>query len=348
VPSAKALVTLRAGGGLPPVFFIHPSGGSVHWYDELARLLGRGGRPVYGLQARGLNGDEELHTRIEEMAEYYIEAMRSVQPEGPYHVIGWSLGVILAFEVARQLEAGGENVARLILFDQGPYPPGEDAKDDAEYLVTLFGKFIPLSESHLRTLDPDAQIAHVLEVGKRADWIHTDVTYNQFHHFVNLLRTHTRAWREYTPRAYPGRITLIRALDQEQEDDSGLVVSRFARRFLERARAAWRAYAPGSGSGRAKEPERSDMGWGQLAAGGVEMYDVPGGHITMLHPPHVAALARTVRECLEGGPGLRLERGLLSSLAPISELRQTGALTPSGQPVPFTRSSEPGAKEPGA
>ena len=85
-------------------------------YVELARLLGPE-QPFYGLQARGWEGDQEPHTRIEDMAAYYAEAIRRQQARGPYHLGGYCYGGVVAFEVARQLEALGEQVALLAIFE---------------------------------------------------------------------------------------------------------------------------------------------------------------------------------------------------------------------------------------
>lgn len=246
-----------------PLFFVHPSGGSVHWYLKLAAALGAD-QPFYGIQARGLNGDEPLHTKIEDMAAYYINAMRETQPRGPYLLGSWSMGVIFVFEMAQQLVAQGEEVALLAIFDQGPEPPGVNPDSGAEYLMHVFGKHIPIEIERLRTMADEEQVAYVLEVARRVGWVHPDMTDQQFSHFVTMLRTHTRAWWNYELKTYPGRVTLFRAGEQPQDS------------------------APAN-----------DLGWGRLAAAGVEIHEVPGDHISMIDEPHVQALARRLRACID-------------------------------------------------
>ncbi|MFZ5918976.1 MAG: amino acid adenylation domain-containing protein [Chloroflexota bacterium] len=261
--AGSLIVPLRAEGSAPPLFFVHPSGGSVHWYVDLARCLDSG-RPFYGLQARGLNGDQALHTRIEDMAAHYVQAVRSVQPQGPYFIGSWSMGVIVAFEMAQQLEAQGQKVALLALLDQGPHVPGEEPQDQAAYLMDVFGKHLPLSLERLRQMDADQQVAHVFETAKEAEWLLPDVTLSQFQHFIRILKTHTDAWRRYVPQTYPGRVILFRASDGA-EDAAG----------------------------------EADMGWGRFAAGGVEIRQVPGDHLSMMHEPHVQVLAEQLTACLK-------------------------------------------------
>lgn len=113
---APLLVPLRPGDGDRPVFLIHPGGGDVLSLRPLALTL-ETDRPVYGVQARGLDPRETPHHRVEDMAETYIEAIRQIQPHGPYALGGYSLGGLVAFEMARRLAACGEQVDSLVLID---------------------------------------------------------------------------------------------------------------------------------------------------------------------------------------------------------------------------------------
>ena len=109
------LVPMRAGRGRP-VFMVHSITGSVMECLTLAGTL-QSERPVYGLQARGLDGDLEPQRRVEEMARVYVEQMRAVQPSGPYALVGYSFGGLVAFEIAQQLIAAGEKIELLCLLD---------------------------------------------------------------------------------------------------------------------------------------------------------------------------------------------------------------------------------------
>ena len=114
----KHLVAMHEGEGGPstPFFLVAGMFGNVLNLRHLAHLLGAD-RPFYGLQARGLYGDEAPHATFEEAAADYIAELRTVQPHGPYLLGGFSGGGITAYEMARQLEADGEEVALLVMLD---------------------------------------------------------------------------------------------------------------------------------------------------------------------------------------------------------------------------------------
>jgi thioesterase domain-containing protein len=205
-----------------------------------------------------------LHTRIDEMAAHYVAAIREVQPQGPYQIGGWSLGVVIAYEMARQLQQQGHTVSTLALLDQGPILPFAKPVDDAEYLVNTFGQNISLPIQKLRQMTSDEQIAYVWEKARKARWLFPEVTLDQFQHFVNMLKTHTEAWRNYDVGSYAGQVTLFRAEDPSEHT-----------------------------------PSEPDFGWGAYALGGTTIIDVPGDHLSMMHDPHVAALADQLQHCLD-------------------------------------------------
>ncbi len=261
--ASATLVPLQEQGTKPPLYFVHPSGGSVHWYATLARLLDPE-RPFFGIQAKGLDGQEELHTSIPEMAAHYVEAILEAQPQGPYLLGSWSLGVIIVYEMAQQLVQQGKSVPFLAILDQGPTIPYPEPEDLAAYLIHVFGKHVPVTLEELRALPEEEQVPLLYQRARAVNWLLPDVTLEQFRHFVKMLKVQADAWRRYEPQPYPGRITLFRAQEQPPESP----------------------------------PER-DMGWAALAQGGVEVVDVPGDHLGMLQEPHVQALAQEMRRCLE-------------------------------------------------
>jgi polyketide synthase PksR len=97
-----------------PIFWIHAGLGGVEGYEVLARRLDR---PFYGIQARGWTGDDEPVRGMGNMAAHYRQIVRSVQPEGPYELGGYSIGGMLAYELARQLQGEGARVAGLVMID---------------------------------------------------------------------------------------------------------------------------------------------------------------------------------------------------------------------------------------
>ncbi|MFE7598445.1 amino acid adenylation domain-containing protein [Streptomyces sp. NPDC057494] len=118
------MLSIRSSGSKSPFFFVHPGSGSSWCYLPLARYIPQE-YPLYGLQADGLDGTSELATCAVEMAAAYIEQIRSVQPSGPYHLVGYSFGGTVAHEIAVQLQAAGEQVAALVVLDT--FPAEQDA-----------------------------------------------------------------------------------------------------------------------------------------------------------------------------------------------------------------------------
>ncbi|MEO3825212.1 amino acid adenylation domain-containing protein [Actinomadura sp. B10D3] len=111
----EVLLPIRTSGTRPPVFFVHPAGGLAWSYLQLQRHLGPD-QPAYGLQNRAFTRDEPAGS-VEEMARDYVERIRTVQPAGPYHLAGWSLGGLVAYEMAVRLQAAGERVGLLAIID---------------------------------------------------------------------------------------------------------------------------------------------------------------------------------------------------------------------------------------
>lgn len=115
----SSLVPIQPAGSQPPFFCVHGVGGNVIGFSELARSMAPD-HPFYGIQSQGLDGSRPAHGTIEEMAVHYLEEIRTVQPNGPYFVGGFSFGGLVAYEMARQLRARGERVGLLVLFDTYP------------------------------------------------------------------------------------------------------------------------------------------------------------------------------------------------------------------------------------
>jgi thioesterase domain-containing protein len=119
-PEWSPLVPIRSTGTGKPFFCVHPIGGNVLIFKKLSECMR--GRPFYGLQARGLNGQEPPNTSIEKMAADYLKSIRDVQPEGPYLVGGYSAGGLVAFEMARLIQEAGDKVGLIVLFDTFLHP----------------------------------------------------------------------------------------------------------------------------------------------------------------------------------------------------------------------------------
>jgi amino acid adenylation domain-containing protein len=121
-PKWSSLVPLQPLGSNPPLFILHGWGGDVYGFTEMAKCFAPE-QPVYGVQAVGLDGHRPKHRTVEEMAQHYVEEIRSFQPEGPYHLCGFSLGGLIALETAQQLHKQDQKVAILYLLDTHPIGP---------------------------------------------------------------------------------------------------------------------------------------------------------------------------------------------------------------------------------
>nr|AJV88377.1 MfnE [Streptomyces drozdowiczii] len=123
-----ALLPLRGSGSLSPLFCIHPAGGLSWCYSGLVAQIGKG-RPIYGVQSPRLSHVSDIPGTLEESAAEYVKLIREVQPNGPYHLLGWSFGGVLAYTMATELQQQGQDVALLSLLDAFP------VQDEAVYEV---------------------------------------------------------------------------------------------------------------------------------------------------------------------------------------------------------------------
>ncbi|HEX8088681.1 MAG TPA: amino acid adenylation domain-containing protein, partial [Blastocatellia bacterium] len=153
----STLVKIKAGGTRPPLFCIHPAGGEVMAYRYLADYIDPG-QPVYGLQSRALAGAQQEHESIEAMALEYAQAIRRQQPQGPYHLLGWSIGGVIAVSVARRLEQEGETVGFVGLLDSY-LPAGEEVISDSDPFFGLGAVFGGLLGDTFINMDADEQAA---------------------------------------------------------------------------------------------------------------------------------------------------------------------------------------------
>ena len=275
--SAKwsSLVSIQPNGQRPPFFCVHAVGGNVLEYYDLARNLGND-QPFYGFQSRGLDGSQTPHTRIEDMAAHYVKELREFQPDGPYFIGGRSLGGTIAYEMARQLRAQGQDIGLLALLDSYPVghaklaAQGYSSKSEAR-------RYLRKARAHLRnmrSLSLGEKLAYLIDKSqylplriKSRIWRTIYRSYQSLGQEVpRVLRIveefNWLAAREYVPHFYDGRITLFWAsTDLRAKFD-----------LLE--------------------------GWQALARGGMEVYEVPGTHIDMIKEPHVGELAQKLDGCL--------------------------------------------------
>ncbi|PZS34195.1 MAG: hypothetical protein DLM58_06205 [Pseudonocardiales bacterium] len=116
VVGAHQIVKLSAGGNQAPLFCVHSASGSAYHYQQFAQLVGVD-RPVYGIEAPGFDGDRQPIRSVPELSAEYAATLQREQPEGGFALLGWSLGGIIALDIARRLAADGIQVRQVILVD---------------------------------------------------------------------------------------------------------------------------------------------------------------------------------------------------------------------------------------
>jgi len=265
--SEQPLVSIQPQGSLSPFFCVHAVGGNVFSYVSLARRLGPA-QPFYALQARGLMGGQEPHTRVEAMATDYIHAIRTVQEGGPYVLGGWSMGGLVAFEMACQLRQQGQQVALVILFDSiTPFTARFKQENEQAMQVANFAfqLGLPATElanisAQLLSLDEESQLKHLFKLAQRSEILPKGFNLTQLHHLFKVYRSNNEAVLAYRPRACAAPLVLFRAA--ETMDD---------------------------------ELTDTTYGWSRLAKSSLEIEVVRGNHFTMLDEPHVSLLVQKLR-----------------------------------------------------
>jgi len=192
-PRFPTLMLLKTGLKNPPIFLAHGLGGSVMDFFQPVRQI-KSDHPIYGMQASGIDGLDDPLDRIEDMAEFYLNAVRDLQPHGPYILIGYSLGGLVALEMAQRLCANGEKIALLAMLDAYPH---------MRYLS--LGQRIRIAARQAR------RGLHILEnlSGRALYQPPAGVAFNP-----TMQRVRDSAYlalTRYRPRFYPGKIKFVRA-----------------------------------------------------------------------------------------------------------------------------------------
>ncbi|KPI00182.1 amino acid adenylation domain protein [Actinobacteria bacterium OK074] len=206
------VLPLRAEGGRTPLFAVHPAGGISWCYAGLAARLGPG-QPVYGIQARGLVRDEPLPRTLQEEAVDYAERIREVQPRGPYRLLGWSVGGILAHTVAVLLQRAGERVELLALLDAFPAEQWRErpAPEEGDALTAVL-RMAGFERTAERTRED------VLATLRRAGSPLAGLSDRTLSKIVDIVPNHARMMREHEHRSYDGDVLFFTAAAPRPED----------------------------------------------------------------------------------------------------------------------------------
>ncbi|WP_286058036.1 non-ribosomal peptide synthetase [Bacillus mojavensis] len=203
------LLPLRTSGDRLPLFCVHPAGGLSWCYAGLMTSLGTD-YPIYGLQARGIGQQEALPKTLDDMAADYIEQIRTIQPKGPYHLLGWSLGGNVVQAMATQLQKQGEDVSLLVMLDAYPnhFLPIKEAPDDEEALIALLalGGYDPESLGD-KPLDFETAIEILRRDGSALASLDESVILNLKNTYVNSVGI----LGSYKPKTFRGNVLFFRS-----------------------------------------------------------------------------------------------------------------------------------------
>lgn len=265
--SWSSLVPIQPFGTKVPLFCIHANGGVIV-YKYFAKYFGPN-QPIFGLQARGLLGSKDApHTDVRHMASDYIREMRRVQPRGPYQLCAFSMGGVIAFEMACQLRAAGEEVSFLGLFDS--YKPGYPRRMPGRSVVEV-------KLAHHRNILSRAELPQKLDYLKQRlhhrlaviqsslfGWLFIALRLPMPHsiRYVYVKQINEAAVEKYIPGKYPGALTIFRA-DMQPEG------------FIPDPYLGWEGHA-----------ER------------IELVEVKGSHATIMQKTGLDGLLRHVQDYL--------------------------------------------------
>lgn len=270
---SRCLVPIQPQGDRPPFFCVHDQDGHVLNFRALAQRLGDR-QPFYGLQARGLDGDEVPFADADAMADHYIQEIRRVWPSGPYLLGGYSFGGRIAYLMAQKLSSAGEDVPLLALFDT--YYQGGKKRAG-------IGPWLRLHAHRLRRQSPSGMVAYM---ARRV--------ISAWEVFTVALRTalFIRAWRYYASRG--------KTVPKPLRNPSGandIISSSLSLDPYEGSAVLFQAERPAL-----LDPEVHD-GWRKIVKGGVEFRPIPGRHSDVMIEPAVHDLADALNDCIEARLG---------------------------------------------
>jgi thioesterase domain-containing protein len=203
----SAWVELKAGNRQPPVFMVAGGGGSVGDIAELAKYI-ETGHSLYGIRATSTGGNSKPFERIEDIAQTHLNAITEMQPHGPYILMGYSMGGLIALEMAQRLGQNGDAIALLVMIDTYPH----------RRLLTI-GQRVSL---FMQLVKYHASTAMRLPMGKAMPYLIKRAkgrlnTAPQGHHASDeplrqsMSDSDKLAWSRYQPRVYTGRVRYVRA-----------------------------------------------------------------------------------------------------------------------------------------
>ncbi len=269
------LLALRSTGTRPPLILLPALGGDIRCYAELVQELGAD-QPVYAFRPRGVDQDLPPHETIAEMIADYMQAVRKLQPTGPYHLGGWSTGGIYAFALASALEQAGGDVALVALFDT-PLPSicdNVDLGDDAKFLCNLMnyasrfsGADVRFDVEELSAIAQDERFTAILAKARKQGIVPAETPESFIRRLVKVGKANVQVIQGYEPQPNKAPVHLFRPAIK-----GGL--------------------AEVSGRDMAEE---EDLGWSSDVGVAVRLHELPGDHFTMMIGSNASPLAKQLR-----------------------------------------------------
>ncbi|WP_083870788.1 non-ribosomal peptide synthetase [Nocardia aobensis] len=265
----QPLLPIRPAGEstLEPLFCVHPAIGLSWCYAGLLAHL-PGDRPVYGLQAPHIAGEQE-HDSIRAAAKDYVAHMRSVQPEGPYHLLGWSLGGLIAHEIAVQLQEAGQQVALLAMMDS--YQLGDRWLDQAmPGVADIIGEFGSDLLGGDHGVDPGLTLDEAAELLRNRPGPFAALTMDHLQRLYTGYANGTVQANGFRPRVFDGDLLFFTAAD----DEINLA-----------------------------DPQRCAAAWEPFVTGVIEDRKLRCRHSGMTTPEALAVIGPVLRQQLEAAAG---------------------------------------------
>jgi enterobactin synthetase component F len=294
------VLPLRVSHRERPLFCIHPAVGLGWVYTGLLRYLDDA-LPVYALQSSGLRQDASLPGNIAQMAAEYVEQIRRIQPEGPYRLLGWSLGGLIAHEITAQLQAYGERVELLALLDAFPFVvDGEASFSDSAQEIASILRFLGF---HHHVQHPPANLAELTELLCREYGVFDmpfvrEISRTDPHlikHVSAVTLNSLKLARRHVPRRIDADVLFFRAAIKEDVDLTAQLYDK---------PEAWRPYVDG---------------W-------LEVHDVASHHLGMLDADAAAQIGRLVMQRLHALQTVRAQKQAAQALPEASEHSLAGSL----------------------
>ncbi|WP_103349349.1 non-ribosomal peptide synthetase [Amycolatopsis sp. CA-128772] len=257
------VLPIRPDGDREPLFCIHAGLGLSLPYLGLVQHL-EPGRPMYGLQSPNIGSGGELPVSVEDVAEEYAARIRAIQPSGPYHLLGWSFGGLLAHEIAVQLQEAGERVGSLSVLDSFPVDAAGQAPPTRHELLVSFLEHLGHDAGEFAGTGLSA--AGVIDVLRHGGSRLAGIGEDRMSRVLDVMANNGELALRYEPARFSGRLLLFLAAEGRTEDDL--------------------AGRPGQ--------------WAPYVDGEIKTHRIDCGHEFMMHPQAQAAIGRIVAAELDG------------------------------------------------